>query len=84
MLNAMQADTSALYYIDVGPLPVSVGGGTFRILQPEPSLWDKILGSPLPRPTVVMTVDPSGDKWGQTRLLMYRSGVSPGSRLPSG
>jgi hypothetical protein len=59
MLDAMAADTSTTYYIDVGPVPESAGGGTTRILQPSPSFWDRLMGSSAPAATVIMTIDPA-------------------------
>lgn len=55
----MQADKTTLYYIGTGPLPESTGGGTTQILQPALSFWDRLMGRPLPRATVAMTVNPA-------------------------
>ncbi|MDD5330561.1 MAG: hypothetical protein PHX38_11175, partial [Sulfuricella sp.] len=59
MLDAMAADPNTNYYIDVGPVPESAGGGTTRIQQPSLSLWDRLLGRSAPAATVIMTVDVS-------------------------
>lgn len=59
ILDAMAADPNANYYIDVGPVPESAGGGTTRIQQSSLSLWDRVLGRSAPSATVIMTVDVS-------------------------
>ena len=57
MLDAMAADPNTYYYIDVGSIPESAGGGTTRIQQPSLSLWDSFLGRSAQPATVIMTVD---------------------------
>ena len=57
MLDAMAADTSTTYYIDVGSVPESAGGGMTRIQQPSLSFWDRLMGRSAPPVTVIMTVD---------------------------
>jgi RHS repeat-associated protein len=60
MFDALAADKSTMYYFDAGPLPESSGGGTVRILNQSPSLWDRLMGRHDPLSvTVVVTVDPN-------------------------
>ena len=59
ILDAMAADPNTTYYIDVGSVPESAGGGTTQIQQPSLSLWDRFMGRSAPSATVIMTVDMS-------------------------
>ncbi|MDD4928798.1 MAG: hypothetical protein PHP85_05920 [Gallionella sp.] len=59
MLDAMAADPNTTYYIDVGSVPESAGGGMTQIQQPSLSFWDRLIGRSAPSATVIMTVDKS-------------------------
>ena len=58
MLDAMAADPDTHYYLDVGSVPDSAGGGMTKIQQPSPSFWDRLMGRS-EQATVIMVTDSS-------------------------
>lgn len=59
IIAAMTADPKTNYYVSVGSVSANSGGGETTVLQPQASLFDRLLDKPLPKATVAMTVDPN-------------------------
>lgn len=60
ILDAMAADKSTTYYISVGRVPYTCGGGCTEVVAgPQPSFLARLFGETNDQVTVVMRIDPA-------------------------
>lgn len=59
IINAMTNDPNVTYALLLGNATTAPSGGSTTIQQGSPGLFDPLFGRPLPRATIMMTIDPN-------------------------